>query len=188
MGSVHLADADEVLAFLRSLDGVFDAPPPLGDPIDLLAHGLQCAAVLREQHPDDVGLQLAGLVHDIGHAVGGTDPDHARSGADVIRPVLGDRVAALVALHVEAKRYLAATEVYELSAASRLSLERQGAALTTAEARHFETDAHFADAIALRRADESAKVVGLDVPGLDAWAPVMRGYPAAPADLPYTPS
>ncbi len=182
MSSVHLADADDVLAFLTSLDGVFDAPPPLGDPVDLLAHGLQCAAVLREQHPDDVGLQLAGLVHDVGHAVGGTDPDHARTGADVIRPVLGDRVAALVSLHVDAKRYLAATEVYELSEASRLSLQRQGAAMSPAEARRFETDAHFADAIALRRADESAKVVGLDVPGLDAWAPVIRRYTAQTAD------
>ena len=68
-------DADALLDFLAGLDGVFDAPPPLGDPIDLLQHGLQCAAVLRASHPDDLGLQLAGLVHDIGHATG--DVDHA---------------------------------------------------------------------------------------------------------------
>src|SRR5215468_5437286 len=113
------SDADELLAFLASLDGVFDAPPPDGDPVDLLAHGLQCADVLRRQRPGDIGLQLAGLVHDIGHGV----PGHARVGAEFVRPLLGDRVATLVALHVEAKRYLATTErAYDLSEASRTSL------------------------------------------------------------------
>lgn len=175
---MHLADVDGALAFLHSLDGVFDAPPPWGDPVDLLAHGLQCAAILRKHSPGDAGLQLAGLLHDIGHAVGDPDPDHARTGAEVLRPLFGDRVAALIALHVDAKRYLAATEAYQLSEASRLSLERQGAAMTVAAAQRFETGAHAADAIALRRADEAAKVVGLDVPGLDTWAPVIRKYVA----------
>src|SRR5215468_8515912 len=120
------SDADELLAFLASLDGIFDAPPPHGDPVDLLAHGLQCAAVLREQRPDDLGLQLAGLVHDIGHALPG-GPDHARIGADYVRPLLGPRVASLIALHVEAKRFLATIEGhYRLSEASQASLLRQG--------------------------------------------------------------
>ena len=34
---------------------------------DLLDHGLQTAAVLRATHPDDLELQVAGLVHDLGH-------------------------------------------------------------------------------------------------------------------------
>ena len=34
--------------------------------VDVLAHSLQCAALLAERHPDDRELQLAGLVHDVG--------------------------------------------------------------------------------------------------------------------------
>jgi predicted HD phosphohydrolase len=168
-------DVDEFLAWLAALDGVFDAPPPEGDPVDLLAHGLQCADVLRSGNPDDLGLQLAGLVHDIGHAVDGAR-DHARAGAEEIRPLLGDRVADLVALHVDAKRYLAATEDYELSPASRLSLARQGSAMTPDEVAVFRADPLAEAAVTLRRADEAAKVVGRDVPGLEFWAPLMRSY------------
>ncbi|WP_018907784.1 HD domain-containing protein [Salinispora arenicola] len=169
-------NAESLLGFLAGLDGVYDAPPPLGDPVDLLAHGLQCAAVLRDERPDDLGLQLAGLVHDIGHAVG-DDPDHARVGADVVRPVLGARVADLVALHVPAKRYLASTEPdYELSEASRLSLARQGSAMTGEEQERFLAHPAAADAVTLRRADEAAKIVGRQVPGLDVWAPRLRTY------------
>lgn len=171
-------DVDELVSFLASLDGVFDAPAPYGDPVDLLSHGLQCAAVLREQRPEDLGLQIAGLVHDVGHACGADDPDHARVGGEVVRPVLGDRVADLVGLHVAAKRYLAATEDYELSEASRLSLERQGSAMRADEQERFLALPAAQDAIALRRADEAAKVVGLAVLGLERWEQVMREYVA----------
>jgi predicted HD phosphohydrolase len=166
---------EDFLSWLAALDGVFDAPPPDGDPVDLLAHGLQCADVLSSLYPDDVGLQLAGLVHDVGHAVDGAR-DHASAGAAFVRPLLGSRVADLVGLHVEAKRYLAATEAYELSHASVVSLARQGAAMTLLEAEAFRRRPPAGGAIALRRADEAAKVVGRSVPGLETWAPRMRAY------------
>lgn len=133
--SLRGVSVDELIALLGSLDGVFDAPPPEGDPVDLLAHGLHCADVLRGRMPGDVGLQLAGLVHDVGHAVGGGE--HAAAGARAVEPALGARVAALVALHVPAKRYLAAVESYELSPASTASLARQGAAMSPDEQRDF---------------------------------------------------
>jgi predicted HD phosphohydrolase len=167
---------DELIDLLASLDGVFDAPPPEGDPVDLLAHGLQCADVLRTTAPEDLGLQLAGLVHDIGHALGDGLRGHATVGAEAVGPVLGTRVATLVALHVPAKRYLAAVERYELSPASRASLARQGAAMTPDEQREFLALPEAADAITLRRADEAAKEVGRVVPGLDRWAPRLRQY------------
>lgn len=176
-----MSSVEEFLSWFAALDGVFDAPPPFGDPVDLLAHGLQCADVLRSAYPDDLGLQLAGLVHDVGHAVEGAG-DHASAGAFVVRPLLGARVAGLVALHVEAKRYLAATEDYEFSVASRLSLARQGSAMTDDEAAAFRAHPLAEAAIALRRADEEAKVVGREVPGLDTWAPRLRRWSAAPAD------
>lgn len=160
---------------MAGLDGVFDAPAPFGDPVDLLAHGLQCAEVLRASHPSALELQLAGLLHDVGHAVGGAH-DHASAGAAFIRPLLGSPIADLVALHVEAKRYLAAVEDYPLSPASRLSLGRQGAAMTADEVAAFRAHPRAEAAVALRRADEAAKVVGRKVPGLEAWAPRLRAY------------
>jgi predicted HD phosphohydrolase len=168
---------DELVELLASLDGVYDAPPPLGDPVDLLAHGLQCADVLRGWAPDDPGLQVAGLVHDLGHAFG--PGEHARVGAAAVRPVLGERVARLVELHVPAKRYLAAVEDYPLSTASAASLAVQGAAMTAAEQAEFRALPEAADAVTLRRADEAAKVVGRVVPGLADWAPRLRAVAAA---------
>jgi predicted HD phosphohydrolase len=173
---VAFTDVDEFGRSFEALDGVFDAPPPFGDPVDLLAHGLQCAEILRRRHPGDLGLQLAGLVHDVGHAVGGDDPDHARSGAEAVRPLFGHRVADLVGLHVAAKRYLAATEEYELSEASRLSLVRQGDVMTPEEVAVFVARPDADAAIALRRADEAAKVIGRTVPGLATWIPRIRDY------------
>lgn len=169
---------DELIDLLARLDGVYDAPPPHGDPVDLLAHGLQCAQLLCDRAPDDLGLQLAGLVHDIGHALGGGEQDHARVGAAVVGGPLGDRVARLVALHVPAKRYLAAVEDYPLSPASQASLAAQGAAMNPGERHRFRALPDAADAITLRRADEAAKVVGRVVPSLDAWVPRLRGYAA----------
>jgi predicted HD phosphohydrolase len=164
-----------LIALLTSLDGVFDAPPPDGDPVDLSQHGLHCADLLRTRRPDDVGRQLAGLVHDVGHAAGGGE--HAVAGAATVRPVLGDRVADLVAAHVDAKRYLAAVERdYELSPPSVTSLDRQGGAMTPGERKRFTARPDAADAIRLRRADEAAKVVGRVVPGLAAWVPRLRAY------------
>jgi predicted HD phosphohydrolase len=66
--------------------------------------------------------------------------------------------------------------VFDLSPASVLSLSRQGAAMTAAEAERFAARPEGAAAVALRRADEAAKEVGRSVPGLDTWAPRVRGY------------
>ena len=43
--------------------------------VDLLAHALQCAQLLRDVAPDDVELQVAGLVHDVGTALVPDAPD-----------------------------------------------------------------------------------------------------------------
>ena len=144
---------------------------------DLLDHGLQTAAVLRATHPDDLALQVAGLVHDLGHILPPRDTaTHGIVAGDYVRDVLGDRVAALVRLHVPAKRYLVTVEPGyrdELDVGSTYSLEVQGAAMTAAEVEAFEAESDHLDAIVLRRADEAAKVHGLEVDPLDVWLPVL---------------
>ena len=90
--------------------------------------------------------------------------------------VVGERVAALVGLHVLAKRYLVTTDPdyrARLSPISVASLAAQGGDLSASEVRAFEARDHWREALMLRRADEAAKVAGRKVPGLDSWLPAL---------------
>jgi predicted HD phosphohydrolase len=144
----------------------------------LLEHGLQCADILRGLHPDDVELQVAGLVHDIGQTLTGNDDRaHGSAAAMFIRPILGDRVARLVELHVAAKRYLVTVDAAyfgQLSRGSRESLIRQGTAMSADEVTAFESLPDAADAVALRRADDSAKDPSADAAPLTSWLSALR--------------
>jgi predicted HD phosphohydrolase len=67
---------------------------------------------------------------------------------------------------------LTATEpgYYEaLSQASKLSLKYQGGPFNPAEVVEFEQDPLWREKVALRRWDDEAKVVDLDVPNLDSY-------------------
>ncbi|WP_063038507.1 HD domain-containing protein [Nocardia pseudovaccinii] len=167
---------DELLNLLAGCADVWDMPDRSGDPVDILDHDLQCAELLRRSHPEDEELQLAGLLHDVGHKlVPGDDAGHGKHGADAIRSLLGDRVARLVELHVVAKRYLAATDpAHTLSPASRRTLAAQGGPMNEAEIAEFRTDPDFTAALALRRADDAGKVVGLRVASVESWRPVIE--------------
>lgn len=172
----HLGSVDELAQLLRGA-----AARPGGDrpnePLDQLAHALQCADVLARARPDDLELQVAGLVHDVGHLLGADDAGHGVRGAAAVRGLLGARVAHLVELHVPAKRYLVATDpAYEarLSAVSTLTLHHQGGPMTAAEVAQLGTDPDLDAALELRRADEAAKQPGRSVPGLDHWRPVLH--------------
>ncbi len=166
---------DEIVEALAAGAG---RPLGPGQPASQLDHALQTAALLRHLHRGDGELAAAGLVHDIGHLLPGvTDETHAAAGATAVRRSLGQRVAAIVSLHVEAKRYLVATErAYGrvLSTDSVVSLRRQGGALSEEEAASFRARPWAADALVLRRADDSAKVEGLEVAGLAHWRPLLR--------------
>lgn len=145
-----------------------------GEPVDLLEHSLQCAALLRRRCPQDEELQIAGLVHDVGTIVSPDSADtHAQIGARWVGPLLGPRVAWLVEHHVVAKRYLLATDgAYRerLSPRSLETLEQQGGlGLDRDERAALEASADLGAVLALRRADDDAKVPGLDVAELDRW-------------------
>ena len=172
-----ITTVDELFDVLVACDGFFDSLGDDGDPLPVLDHSLQCAAILLDAAPDDDELVVAGLVHDIGHRL---QPQHSREhgmiAADAVRDLLGPRVAALVELHVPAKRYLVTTDSSyssALSHGSTVSLARQGGLLDDDERAALEARPELHDALTLRRADEGAKVVGASVPGLDHWRPVV---------------
>ena len=171
---------DELFLCLAAAEREFD-----GETVDLLAHGLQCAALLATAAPHDPELQVAGLVHDLGTVVcPGQSSRHAHIGADAVRPLLGDRVAALVGGHDQAKRYLVTIDAsYRdcLSARSVATLRGQGGLLDPTERAAFERRPEFDALLALRRADDAAKDPGRAVPPLDHWRATVSELASAHA-------
>jgi len=169
---------DELFELLERCGGFYDSLGDDGDPLPVLDHGLQCAALLADQFPEDVELQVAGLVHDVGHRLSpGASAAHGVIAADAVRGLLGERVAALVELHVPAKRYLVTVDPsYRdgLSDGSAISLARQGGRLSNDERVALEANPHLADALSLRRCDERAKDPTTKVDGLDRWRPSVE--------------
>ena len=149
-----------------------------GLPMSELDHGLQTAAILADRHPDDLELQVAGLVHDLAHPWDGPgQPHHHRLGARAVEGLLGARVAFLIEAHVDAKRYLVATDATyhdALSPGSVATLLAQGGPLGADEIAAAESCPDWNAAVALRRADDGAKVVGAAVADLDHWIPAIH--------------
>lgn len=153
-----------------------------GEGVSLADHSIQCAAFAQRDGAAPA-LVAAALLHDIGHLLHDLPEDVADSGIDTQHEALGSvwlsqyfglDVTEPVRLHVAAKRYLAATEAGyfdRLSDASRLSLRLQGGPMPDAQARAFEAQAFFAEAVQVRRWDEEGKIVGYvgaDVASFDA--------------------
>lgn len=162
----------QLVGTLRTLAST---PSPEADHFTELDHALQCAYELSLSHPGDEELQIAGLLHDIGHQFG-SDAEHGERGGRAVRPVLGNRVAGLIEAHVVAKRYLVTTDpTYgsRLTAVSTDTLRRQGGALDDGGVAAFRDSPLADDALSLRRADDRAKVAGRSVPSLDHWMPLL---------------
>lgn len=128
-----------------------------------LDHALQCAALAcRARAADEV--VLAALLHDVGHVAMNVPEDaeghHGLLGAALLRPFVPEQVAWLIEHHVVAKRYLCAVDpryAAQLSPASARSLAVQGPCVHEAERFALESEPWFADAIRIRKWDDSAK-------------------------------
>ena len=146
-----------------------------GEGVSLADHSIQCAAFAQRDGASPA-LIAAALLHDVGHMLHDLPQDVAESGIDTQHESLGSAwlsryfgpgVTEPVRMHVAAKRYLATTEsgyFDKLSDASKLSLKLQGGPMTETQARAFEAERFFADAVQLRRWDEEGKIVGYQGP------------------------
>lgn len=168
---------DELVGWLLSVGRrTYDAR------VTLLEHALQTAALARV-HGAKESQVVAGLLHDIGHpladVVGGAEDTriaHERLAASWLARYYPAAVTEPIRLHVEAKRWLVATEpgyARTLSAGSLASLDEQGGPMRPDERPQFEAEPFAAAALSLRRWDEEAAVPGLRVAGLETYRPAL---------------
>jgi [1-hydroxy-2-(trimethylamino)ethyl]phosphonate dioxygenase len=149
-----------------------------GEAVSQTEHALQAADLaVRQGAPDD--LIVAALLHDVGHLLDGQDEDLADRGLDGRHEEAGclwlaahfsPTVTEPIRLHVAAKRYLCSVDpgyLAGLSPSSRLSLSLQGGPMEAEERANFESSPLCHDAVRLRHWDDTAKVPGLTVAGLD---------------------
>ena len=178
-------------ATARSLDEVLElyecwSTSRYDEEVLQLDHALQTAALARAAGATDP-VVAAALLHDVGHLLELADRDgprdrttdqrHEARGSAWLAGLFPPAVTAPVALHVRAKRYLVTVDpeyAAALSPGSTASLIRQGGPLEAAEVAAFEANPGWADAVALRRWDDDAKVDGLDVPNLASYRPLLE--------------
>jgi phosphonate degradation associated HDIG domain protein len=177
-----MPDPVVVITGLFASEGAADY---LGEPVTQAAHMLQAAA-LAERDGAPAALVAAALLHDVGHFTGtvtgrdlmrGTDNRHSEQGANWLAQWFGPEVTEPVRLHVDAKRYLCATEpgyLDRLSPASVYTLGVQGGPMTGAELAAFAARPHAADACLVRRWDDAAKNPDASGPPLSHFVPVLR--------------
>ncbi len=131
-------------------------------------HALQCAA-LAEAENAPASLIAAALLHDIGHLLekdfeeallNGEDRFHENLGEIYLKSHFGPEVTEPVRMHVDAKRYLCATDpeyLSKLSPASVHSLRIQGGPMNEEEAAAFIAQPYAKDAVRLRVWDDTGK-------------------------------
>jgi len=148
-------------------------------------HALQCAA-LAEAAGARPTVIAGALLHDLGHLLDKhaelgrrqpIDRQHEQIGAGWVARWFQPEVAAMVRLHVPAKRWRCQAEpgyFDTLSPASVRSLGLQGGPFTAAEADAFGAQPNAADAIAVRRWDDLAKVPGKPTPPLAHFIPILQ--------------
>jgi len=154
-----------------------------GEDLTQSAHMLQCA-YKASQAGEPETVVIAALLHDFGHLIedaeqdlaDGIDAEHEALGAAFLSRYFPPSITRPIALHVAAKRHLCRVEpgyLDRLSAASLLTLKLQGGPFTQDQADAFKADPFSAEAIRLRRYDECGKAMGLDVPDLEFYAPML---------------
>jgi len=179
------ADPSDPVARIVELFGLWGSDR-YDEAITQLEHALQCADLAESAGAPDV-LVAAALLHDLGHLMvldresGRIDhdhnDDHEHLAAEWLKSSFPARLIEAIRMHVDAKRYLCATEsgyLGGLSDASRRSLEVQGGIMTDAEAQAFITGPYARDAVLVRRWDDRAKTPGARTSRLEARIPLLR--------------
>lgn len=179
-----LTNVDEIIELYRRWgDHAYD------EEVTQTTHAVQCAHwAMDEDAPSH--LVVAALLHDMGHlleiearqsadVVATIDLRHQHAGADALAGVFGHDVTNPIRWHVEAKRYLCATDpsyMGGLSVGSLASLALQGGPMTPTECAQFAALNESADAVRLRRWDDRGKDVDSPLFTVDDLARLLRSH------------
>jgi len=156
-----------------------------GEGVTQLEHALQAADLAEKEGAGDA-LVTAAFLHDLGHLLNlqgdtptarGIDDQHQYFAIPFLRPLFPPEVIEPIRLHVDAKRALCSLEpAYHdaLSEDSKRSLELQGGVFDAEQAKGFMAKPYAADAIRVRRWDDSAKAPGAPTPPLQHFLEVAR--------------
>ncbi|MEY4863439.1 MAG: hypothetical protein RLZ51_1534 [Pseudomonadota bacterium] len=172
---------------ITEIERMFEAKGTMayGEEVNQIQHALQCGALAHAEGAS-TELVLAAVLHDVGHMLhrdaagaveSGTDDHHEAIGAKFLIRGFGPAVAEPVRLHVQAKRYLCATEAgywESLSPLSKRTLELQSGPMSDEEIRAFEALPYAADAVRLRRWDDFGKKADAHTPPLSFFLDLAR--------------
>ena len=143
----------------------------LTEGVSVLEHSLWCAYQAWNEKCAS-SMVVAAMFHDIGHYICAGDPEltdfykdkeHASLGAAWLSRWFPESVCIPIAMHIEAKRYLATTDIiyrHNLGHGSRQSLEHQGGLMNDDELLAFRTSRYADSSIKLRRFDDATFVKG----------------------------
>ena len=156
----------------------------IGEKITMTEHMIQ-SAMLAEKNKCSSSLVCASLLHDYGHFIL-DDPDqlvnnkedgkHEEVAYLYLKKIFKKNVVEPIKIHVKAKRYLARNQKYYkiLSQASKVSLHLQGGVMSEQEAKKFEKERFFHDAIKLRKFDEAAKKTGIKMKNINDYKNLLN--------------
>ena len=156
----------------------------IGENVTISEHMIQ-TAMMAEKSKSKNDLVCSCLLHDYGHFIL-DDPDelvrnnqdgkHEEIGYEYLKKFFKREVVEPIKHHVIAKRYLARDKKYfnKLSSASVVSLELQGGLLNSKEAKLFEKEEFFKEAIKLRKFDEAAKKVGVKIKDIIEYKDLLK--------------
>jgi predicted HD phosphohydrolase len=139
----------------------------IGEGLTMSEHMIQ-TAMLAEKNKCSGDLICSSLLHDYGHFVledpnqlvsDHIDGNHETIGANYLKEYFSNEIIEPILFHVDAKKYLARNKKYfdDLSEASKISLKLQGGIMSDNEAKKFEKNKNYKNAIKLRSFDEGAK-------------------------------
>lgn len=176
---------DNIVAFIEDIFARRGAEEYMGEPVTIAEHMLQCAECAEKEGAGDA-LVAAALLHDIGHftnefpadaADQNIDALHEEAGARVLQRFFPPLVHDCVRHHVDAKRYLCATDpgyFARLSPASVHSLNLQGGPMSPAEVELFAENPHLKAILKVRIWDDTGKNPANKAPEFAHYAPLLE--------------
>lgn len=164
----------------------------IGEPVSQIEHMCQSAQLAADAKAEE-DVILAAFLHDIGHLCAIAYPqqklnntniygviNHEQLGADFLSSKgFSSNIINMVSNHVNAKRYLTykfPEYFFQLSDASKETLQIQRGQMTLTEAMTFEADLLFNNYIMLRRWDEQAKAIYKPLPDLSIYKTMIEAH------------